>query len=205
MTPELMLSSLAWLRCAAQDKRPVFVLRISLVSFTRGDVKLWTEFDRILQLDADTNDVARAHRASPWTDAWACTRTLGAGQVGADGAGTDVRMCVRMETNVIPPHDDGTRTTLALLQTFHARKRFLLSRLATVLPPASTVSDAQLTTRDLLALALGSLSSLDVRFVEMLAEVYAGGARASVHRGWRNLLGGLVGAAVGGPGAASES
>ncbi len=98
------------------------------------------------------------------------------------------------------------RMTLALLQTFHAQTRFLLSRLATVLPPsASSLSDdAQLTPRDLLVLALGPLSSLDARFVEWLAEEYAGGARVSVRRGWRDLLGGLVGAAVGGSGVSSS-
>jgi len=98
-----------------------------------------------------------------------------------------------------------TCTTLALLHTFHAQTRFLLSRLATVLPPSSSASaQAELTPRDLLALALGPLSSLDARFVEWLAEEYyagGGGARVSVRRGWRDLLGGLVGAAVGGSGA----
>ena len=57
---------------------------------------------------------------------------------------------------------------------------------------------------DLLALAL---SSLDARFVEWLAEECAGRARATVtvRRGWRDLLGGFVGAAIGGSGAAPSS
>ncbi|KAH9023767.1 hypothetical protein EDB85DRAFT_2277774 [Lactarius pseudohatsudake] len=74
-----------------------------------------------------------------------------------------------------------TCTMLALLQTFHAQMRFLLFRLATVFPPAASAPpDAQLTPRDLLALALGPLSSPDVRFVKWLAEEYA--ARFSAPR-----------------------
>ncbi|KAH9058904.1 hypothetical protein EDB83DRAFT_1010063 [Lactarius deliciosus] len=100
-----------------------------------------------------------------------------------------------------------TLTTLALLQTFHAQTRFLLSRLAIVLPPAASAPpDAQLTPRNFLALALRRLSSLDARFVGWLAE-YAGasGARLSMRRGWRDFLGGFVSAAVGGSSSASSS
>ena len=101
-----------------------------------------------------------------------------------------------------------TRTTLALLQTFHAQTRFFVERLALVLPSSSSSSGSgpeQLTPRDLLVLELGPLSCLDARFVEWLAEEYAseGGARVCVRRGWRDLLGGLVGAAVGGSGSTS--
>jgi hypothetical protein len=102
-----------------------------------------------------------------------------------------------------------SRTTLALLQTFHAQTRFWLSRLATLLPlppqpahdPTSTDVDAdadadsstavvQLSPRDVLELELSPLSSLDARFVEWLAEEYECGAmRVSVRRGWRDLFG----------------
>ncbi|KAH8985050.1 hypothetical protein EDB86DRAFT_3105849 [Lactarius hatsudake] len=245
-------------------RRPTY--RLSTIRFTWSDVKLWTELDRILQLDADTNGVARAHRApSPvwaWADAWGvyedvcvvCARLCSGlwrsdNSNGSNGSrdqwgsprersGRRRRAHVRAYGDGIegrrssyrPQGDDDvgkygsgssgdededgavlvrsrqTRTTLALLQTFHAQTRFLLSRLATVLPStASSLPDAQLTPRDLLALALGPLSSLDARFVEWLAEEYAGGARVSVRRGWRDLLGGLVGAAVGGSGSASSS
>ncbi|KAF8264678.1 hypothetical protein EI94DRAFT_1866672, partial [Lactarius quietus] len=71
-----------------------------------------------------------------------------------------------------------TRTTLALLQTFHAQTHFLLSRLATVLPsPGGPQLILTLSPRALLG--LGGLSALDARFVERLAEEYvgAGGAR----------------------------
>ncbi|KAH9027393.1 hypothetical protein EDB85DRAFT_2148534 [Lactarius pseudohatsudake] len=101
---------------------------------------------------------------SAWTDAWGVYEVV----------------CVTSNGTVLVRSRQAC-TTLALLQTFHPQKRFLLSRLATVLPPtASTVSDAQLTRRDFLALALGPLSSRDARFVEWLAEVYPGGARVSV-------------------------
>jgi hypothetical protein len=103
-----------------------------------------------------------------------------------------------------------SRTTLALLQTFHARTRFWLSRLIALLPPPppsppppppaiaatrnSTDADdspapgtdgpvpetVQLTPRDVLELNLSPLSTLDTRFVEWLAEEYAAGPRTRV-------------------------
>ncbi|KAI9456040.1 hypothetical protein BJY52DRAFT_1213071 [Lactarius psammicola] len=259
-------------------RRPTY--RLSTVRFTWSDVKLWTELDRILQLDADTNGVARASPSfSTWTDAWGvyddvclvCARLCSGfwrssngnngngngglrdqwswagsprararrersgrrAQVRAHGDGIEGRPTSYRLRAAAAAHDDAgkydsdsssgdgdedgavlvrsrqARTTLALLQTFHAQTRFLLSRLATVLPSSSSSSspsDAQqLTPRDLLVLALGPLSSLDARFVEWLAEEYAGGARVSVRRGWRDLLGGLVGVAVGGSGPALSS
>ncbi|KAH9012265.1 hypothetical protein EDB84DRAFT_968373 [Lactarius hengduanensis] len=52
---------------AARDRgvvprKPTY--RLSTICFTWSVVTLWSELDRILQLDADTNSVARAHRAS---------------------------------------------------------------------------------------------------------------------------------------------
>jgi hypothetical protein len=102
--------------------------------------------------------------------------------------------------------DRQSRTTLALLQTFHAQTRFWLSRLGALLQhrtaSESTVTGAsgrdaaavpedpdsgegergaetvvQLTPRDVLELELSPLSSLDARFVEWLAEEY-GASRA---------------------------
>jgi hypothetical protein len=115
-------------------------------------------------------------------------------------------------------HNRQTRTTLALLQTFHAQTRFWLSRLGTLLPPQRTVTTAsgelrpngegggaeeredreevavvQLAPRDVLELELSPLSSLDAHFVEWLAEGYSAGAgghvSVSVRCGWRDLLG----------------
>jgi hypothetical protein len=99
--------------------------------------------------------------------------------------------------------DRQSRTTLALLQTFHAQTRFWLSRLASLLPPqpaahdptstdvdSETAVEVQLSPRDVLELELSPLCSLDARFVEWLAEEYGYGAmRVSVRRGWRDLFG----------------
>ncbi len=86
----------------------------------------------------------------------------------SSGEGEDDERGMEDEDDSVLVRSRQARTTLALLQTFHAQTRFLLSRLATVLPlSASALSDdAQLTPRDLLVLALGPLSSLDARFVE---------------------------------------
>lgn len=115
-------------------------------------------------------------------------------------------------------HERQRRTTLALLQTFHAQTRFWLSRLATLLPPQCTATSAsgelrtselggaegetrerdevavvQLAPRDVLQLELSPLSSLDAQFVEWLVEEYGVGSgmrvSVSVRRGWRDLLG----------------
>ena len=115
------------------------------------------------------------------------------------------------EEDAVLVYNRQSRTTLALLQTFHAQTRFWLSHLAALLPPPSTADDntregslidldapageevvVQLAPRDVLELELGPLSSLDARFVEWLVEEYAGGGagvRVCVRRGWRDLLG----------------
>jgi hypothetical protein len=236
----------------------------------------WTELERILQLDADTNGVARATASfwtCQWTDAWGvyedvclvcarlCSglwrssdssndsndrdqwswagsprarrerratqqqqvRALGEGIEGRPASSYRRRGSSRVTGKQDDDHDDDnsdveedgedgavlvrsrqTRTTLALLQTFHAQTRFFVERLAVVLT-SSSGPEQLLTPRDLLVLELGPLSCLDARFVEWLAEDYAaeGGARVCVRRGWRDLLGGFVGAAVGGSGTAS--
>jgi hypothetical protein len=102
------------------------------------------------------------------------------------------------EDDAVLVRDRQGRTTLALLQTFHAQTRFWLTRLAALLPPRTdhetTYTDApdapapddgdaredergaamfvQLAPRDVLDLELSPLSSLDARFVEWLAEEY---------------------------------
>jgi hypothetical protein len=123
------------------------------------------------------------------------------------------------EGDAVLVRDRQSRTTLALLQTFHAQTRFWLSRLVSLLPPESTYKDddptpnegdddddgreversaaamvVQLAPRDVLELELSPLSSLDARFVEWLAEEYGAshagtGVRVFVKRGWRDLLG----------------
>ncbi len=131
-------------------------------------------------------------------------------------------------------HDRQRRTTLALLQTFHAQTRFWLSRLATLLPPQCTATSAsgelrinelggteegetrerdevvvvQLAPRDVLELELSPLSSLDAQFVEWLVEEYGACSgtpvSVSVRRGWRDILG-LVFTVGGGGGGSSSS
>jgi hypothetical protein len=117
-------------------------------------------------------------------------------EVEGDGEGDDWHDAVLVR-------DRQSRTTLALLQTFHAQTRFWLSRLAALLPPHTDHNhetaytdtppppddgDAredecgaemvvQLAPRDVLELELSPLSSLDARFVEWLAEEY-GASRA---------------------------
>jgi hypothetical protein len=102
------------------------------------------------------------------------------------------------EEDAVLVYNRQARTTLALLQTFHAQTRFWLSRLAALLPPHCTTTSArgelrtneegaaaeeeeeereevvlvQLAPRDVLELELSPLSSLDAHFVEWLAEEY---------------------------------
>ena len=124
--------------------------------------------------------------------------------------------------------DRQSRTTLALLQTFHAQTRFWLSRLGTLLPPPSASGElrtnelggteeetrerdevvvVQLAPRDVLELELSPLSSLDAQFVEWLVEEYGAGSgmsvTVSVRRGWRDLLGLVF--PLGGSGSSSSS
>jgi hypothetical protein len=103
-------------------------------------------------------------------------------------------------------HSRKSKTTLALLQTFqfHAQTRFWVLRLTALLPtPGEGETVVQLTSRDVLELELGPLNTLDAQFVEWLAEEYGAGARVSVRRGWRDVLG-LVFALGGGAPAPSS-
>lgn len=115
------------------------------------------------------------------------------------------------------------RTTLALLQTFHANSCFQLSRLAELMSPATGGASATaatgelvdvpsiaetpdpstpalldndviyLTPRDVLSFELGPLSSLDARYLEWLGEEYGGRKKVVVRRGWKDLLGVFLG------------
>lgn len=93
--------------------------------------------------------------------------------------------------------DGQTLTTLALLQTFHAHTCFQLSQLEAFLPSQSSSSSSSepvyLSPKDVLSFELGPWSSLDARYLEWLAEEYAGGKRVVVRRGWRDMLGVLFG------------
>ncbi|KAF8264683.1 hypothetical protein EI94DRAFT_1805512 [Lactarius quietus] len=161
-------------------RRPTYGL--STVRFTWSDVKLCTELERILQLDADTNGtyVSSARDSAPASgtpttppttaakcvisghgpilrahvpDANAVRKYLRAeraskvvrhhtadaahrdGKYDSDSTGEDDEQQEEEENSAVLVRRRHTRTTLALLQTFQTQTRFLLSRLATFLPP----------------------------------------------------------------------
>lgn len=111
-------------------------------------------------------------------------------------------------------------STMALLHTFHSHMTFQLSVLEDILtrrgvksrnPPNNggvpyrtvdaidqeTPGGAQvvvLTPKDVLAFELGLFSSLDAKYLEWLAEEYAGSdIKVTVKRGWRDLIGVILG------------
>ena len=111
-------------------------------------------------------------------------------------------------------------TTLALLRTFHANTTAILSRLGTLLEtrklcnvttPSSRrlglssstglvgegsgdgPGTVMLTPKDVMSFELGPFSGLDARFVEWLGEEYGGGVRVLVKRGWKDLVGLILG------------
>lgn len=100
-------------------------------------------------------------------------------------------------------------TTLALLQVFHTNTTSILSRLATLLETRkpqypSRVPEGErgissaarlvlLTPKDVMSFELGPFSGLDARFVEWLGEEYGGGAQVLVKRGWKDLVGLILG------------
>ncbi|KAI8969537.1 hypothetical protein BD414DRAFT_503180 [Trametes punicea] len=103
-------------------------------------------------------------------------------------------------------------TTLALLDAFHANTTAILSRLATLLelrkaqqqssrradsdgavPATSGTQTVLLTPKDVMSFELGPFSGLDARFIEWLGEEYGGGVRVLVKRGWKDLVGLILG------------
>ncbi|TFK81945.1 hypothetical protein K466DRAFT_557273 [Polyporus arcularius HHB13444] len=105
--------------------------------------------------------------------------------------------------------DRQVMTTLALLQVFHTNTASILSRLATLLETRksqypSRVPEGErgnssaarlvlLTPKDVMSFELGPFSGLDARFVEWLGEEYGGGAQVLVKRGWKDLVGLILG------------
>ncbi|KAL1744728.1 hypothetical protein HDZ31DRAFT_37922 [Schizophyllum fasciatum] len=87
------------------------------------------------------------------------------------------------------------RTTLALLQTFHAHTLFQLSVLQSLLPSGigSGPVVVQLTPKDLVAFELGPWSSNDARYVMWLGEEYGGQTRVVVKKAWKDYLGFIFG------------
>ncbi|KAL1719949.1 hypothetical protein EV715DRAFT_272352 [Schizophyllum commune] len=91
--------------------------------------------------------------------------------------------------------DAQMRTTLALLQTFHAHTLFQLSVLQSFLPTGigSGTAVVNLTPKDLSAFELGPWSSSDARYVTWLGEEYGGQARVVVKKAWKDYLGIIFG------------
>ncbi|PCH34611.1 hypothetical protein WOLCODRAFT_124733 [Wolfiporia cocos MD-104 SS10] len=92
--------------------------------------------------------------------------------------------------------------TLSLLETFHNNTCLTLERLAALLPQRriQLANDADtsggivmLTPKDVMTFELGPFSGLDARFIEWLGDEYGGAARVVVRRGWRDLVGLLLG------------
>ncbi|KAG6809754.1 hypothetical protein H0H92_014869 [Tricholoma furcatifolium] len=105
--------------------------------------------------------------------------------------------------------DRQLRTTLALLQTLHAHTSFQLATLASFVsqpqpggasPSANTNGHAAapggtlyLTPKDMVQFELGPLSTSDARYLEWLAQEYAGDTKVVLRRSWRDLVGVLLG------------
>ncbi|TFK38518.1 hypothetical protein BDQ12DRAFT_631091 [Crucibulum laeve] len=92
--------------------------------------------------------------------------------------------------------DAQLRTTLAILQTFHAHTSFQLSVLESFLPrgvSSESEPTIYLSPRDILAFELGPLSGFDAKYLEWLALEYGGGFKVIIKRGWRDLLGVIFG------------
>ncbi|KAK7047595.1 hypothetical protein VNI00_006363 [Paramarasmius palmivorus] len=93
--------------------------------------------------------------------------------------------------DVIERDDGQLRTTLALLQTFHAHTSFQLSTLESFLPPREDRDGGMvvLTPKDILVFELGPYSSVDEQYLEWLGDEYGGGVSVSVKRSWKDLFG----------------
>ncbi|KAF8516482.1 hypothetical protein JB92DRAFT_2910206 [Gautieria morchelliformis] len=157
--------------------------------------------------------------ASAWMGGWrgASNSALGSASVGTSrakasiylegeddgirnvGRGIEGRpvMTADSRSSSSPAMSRQVRTTLALLNIFHAHGQFLSERLSELLDDAGADSDTTLvlTPRDVMALELGVLSDLDARFLEWLAErnEKSAGRKVIVRRGWKDLLGVLLG------------
>ncbi|KAF9265039.1 hypothetical protein L218DRAFT_899300 [Marasmius fiardii PR-910] len=83
------------------------------------------------------------------------------------------------------------RTTLALLQTFHAHTLFQLSILENFLPSRQDRdgNNVTLTPKDILTFELGPYSNSDEQYLEWLAQEYGGGTTVIIKRSWKDLLG----------------
>jgi hypothetical protein len=94
--------------------------------------------------------------------------------------------------------DRRVRTTLALLQTFHANTCFQLSQLQTYLSRRVNTESGdaeqaiQMTPKDILSFELGPFSGLDVRYLGWLVAEYGAGTTVVLKRGWKDLFGFII-------------
>lgn len=134
----------------------------------------------------------RTSAMSMWT--WASGKSQGSvlKNLAADEDGQDADIATRKLERQIA-------ITLSLLQAFHTNTSTLLGQLLTFIPASRPSSSSKpkppliLTPKDIMSFELGPLSSLDHRFVEWLAEEYGDGAKVVVRKGWRDLMGLVVG------------
>lgn len=91
-------------------------------------------------------------------------------------------------------------TTLALLQTFHANTCFQLTQLKRVLGIQSSPSSSPdqpgtvcISAKDMAAFELSALSGMDARYLGWLVDEYGGGAQLVIKKGWRDVLGVMLG------------
>jgi hypothetical protein len=79
---------------------------------------------------------------------------------------------------------------------FHASTRFQLEQLARLIresPQSSASIPLIITPRDVLSFELGPMSTIDAKYIEWLGAEYGDGREVIVKRGWRDLLGFIVG------------
>ncbi|KAG7087342.1 hypothetical protein E1B28_013318 [Marasmius oreades] len=126
----------------------------------------------------------------------------------SSGQGTVTSMSTKSPSQTVsgsnpslPPHapshhsderdDSQLRTTLALLQTFHAHTLFQLSILESFLsaPEDRDGNNIVLTPKDVLTFELGPYSTSDEQYLEWLAREYGGGSNIMIKRSWKDLFG----------------
>ncbi|KZT03059.1 uncharacterized protein LAESUDRAFT_814904 [Laetiporus sulphureus 93-53] len=150
--------------------------------------------------------LARSSGMSIWTWTSGSAKTDGQPHAGSSSLSTstsprkDFAMITHVEAGRSARRTRQVLTTLALLQTFHANTVMMLERLAELLPQRRTQSRHEgppdvvvLTPKDVASFELAPFSGLDARFLEWLADEYGGGVRITVRRGWRDLVGLVLG------------
>ena len=149
----------------------------------------------------------RASTMSAWTwaggksDAQITTEEAPAPSDGMFIPGERSRVGAAHEVDQGPRRARQVATTLALLDAFRAHTAAVPARFA-VLLETRRCQQADLggvpgvvcfTPKDVMSFELGPFSGLDARFIEWLGEEYGGGVRVVVKRGWKDLIGLVLG------------